>query len=120
MGKCFVISHLTLIITSSACHNVHYQTVINQIYLVCLKKSVDCLTYEMELFLVMNGHTNHEVSLQLTDLMYVHAILKKFFIHANLITFTEQMLGISLNSMSISHCSALVKRILMVKSLQAG
>lgn len=72
-----------------------------------------------DVFLVMNGHTNHEVSLLLTDLMYVQAILKKFFIHANLITSTEQMLGISLNSMSINHYSALIKRILMVKRLQA-
>jgi len=52
--------------------------------------------------------------------MYVQAVIKKFFFHANFITFTEQLLGISQNSICISHYSALVQRILMVKRLQAA
>lgn len=36
---------------------------------------------QWDVFLVMNGPTNHDVSLLLTDLMYMQAILKEIFIH---------------------------------------
>lgn len=36
-----------------------------------------------DIFLVLNGQTNHEESVLLTDLMYVQAIPKKFFTDAN-------------------------------------